>query len=297
MNLETFNSLRKTVETEKGTVGYAEIGEGPPAVFVHGLFVSSYIWRDVIEQLADERRCIAYDLPGHGFSPPQPDQDLSLQGNASILEALCQALELEDIDLVANDTGGAVAQVFAVRRPDLLRSLTLTNCEARDVLPANDPLPELARQLADQGELVEVILQATDMEFAKSELGLAAGTQYHDRFDDEMLQGYFAPHSTSEEGAREVQRFLQSIDRQQLVEIMSEVRKLEVPTMMVWGTGDRFFTLDLAYWLKDNVPGAGEVVEIEGGTLFWPGERPDDLAPHLRRHWAATRETEPMAAD
>lgn len=297
MNLEKFNSLRKTVETSHGTVGYAEIGEGPPAVFVHGLFISSYMWRDVIEDLADMRRCIAYDLPAHGFSPPQPDQDLSLQGNADVLEALCDALELEDFDLVANDTGGAIAQAFAVRRPELLRTLTLTNCEARDVLPADDPVPQLAKQLADQGELVDAIMQATDLDWAQSELGLSVGKQYPERIDEELLEGYFAPHSTSEEGAREVQRFLQSLEQEQLIEIMPDVQKLEVPTMMAWGTGDRFFTTELAYWLKDNVPGATEVIEVDGGALFWPGERPDELVPHLRQHWTAAREEDALAVE
>lgn len=295
MNLETFSSLRRTIETERGTVGYAEIGEGPPAVFVHGLFISSYMWRDVIERLAGERRCIAYDLPGHGFSPPQAEQDLSLQGNADVLEALCEALGLDEVDLVANDTGGAIAQAFAVRRPDLLRSLTLTNCEAREQLPSDEPVPQLAKQLADRGELVDVVLQATDLEFARSELGISVGKQFPERIDEELLQGYFAPHSTSRAGAEGIQRFLASLERSQLVDLIPELERLEVPTLMVWGTGDEFFPLELAHWLKDTVPGATEIVEIEGGKLFWPGERPDELVPHLRRHWAAAREPQAVS--
>src|SRR5687768_1186627 len=190
MNLERFNSLRKTVDTDLGEIGYAEIGEGPPAVFVHGLFVSSFMWRDVIEALAGERRCIAYDLPAHGFSPPQPELDLSLGGLASVLEALCDALDLRDVDLVANDTGGAIAQAFAVRRPDRLRSFTLTNCEADDVLPANDPLPQAAVQLAREGQLADVVMQATDLEFAHSDLGIGPALQFPDRISPELLEGY-----------------------------------------------------------------------------------------------------------
>lgn len=288
MNLDEFNSIRTSVQTDRGEIAYAGTGDGPPAVFVHGLFVSSYMWRDVIAQLGDERRCIAYDLPAHGLTPPNPEQDLSLGGQASILESLCDALDLDEIDLVANDTGGAIAQAFAVRNPDRLRSFTLTNCEADDVLPADDPLPQAAAELAEQGQLAPLLVeQARDIEFARGELGIGNALQYPDRLDEEHLSGYLEPHMASEETAREIERFMRSLDVEDLIALRPQLSTLEVPTMMVWGTGDQFFPLRLAHWLKDTIPGATEVIEIEGGKLFWPGERPDELVPHLRRHWAA----------
>jgi pimeloyl-ACP methyl ester carboxylesterase len=290
MNLEQFNSIRKTVKTEAGELGYAELGEGPPAVFIHGLFVSSYLWRDVIEQVSDERRCIAYDLPAHGLSQVKGDQDLSIPAQAEILEGFCEALGLEDIDLVANDTGGAFAQAFAVRRPDLLRTLTLTNCEADDVLPADDPVPQLAAELAAKGELVQLLVeQSRSMEFARGDLGLGVALQYPDRITEEDLSGYLQPHSGTEDRAREVQRFLAALDVQDLIGLKPGLERVEVPTLIVWGTGDRFFPVRLAHWLRDTIPGTREVVEVEGGALFWPGERPDELVPHLRRHWATAR--------
>lgn len=292
MNLQRFDSIRKTVETSAGEVGYAELGEGPPALFVHGLFVSSYTWAGAMEQLGGERRCIAYDLPAHGLSPANPDQDLSLQGQAGVLEAFCEALGLADLDLVANDTGGAIAQALAVRRPDLLRSLTLTNCEADDVLPADDPLPQAAAELARNGQLADAVMQATDPDFAHSELGIAPALEFPERIDAELLAGLFEPHSKSRANAEEIQRTLASLDAADLVALKPALERLAVPTLMVWGTGDQFFGVRLAYWLRDTIPGASEVVEIEGGKLFWPFERPDELVPHLRRHWESVgRET------
>jgi pimeloyl-ACP methyl ester carboxylesterase len=293
MDLQSFTSLRRTVATSAGTAGYAEIGDGPPAVFVHGLFVSGYMWADVMEQLSGERRCIAYDLPAHGLSPADPSQDLSLQGQAEILEAFCEALGLEEIDLVANDTGGAIAQALAVRRPGLLRSFTLTNCEADDVLPADDPLPQAALQLAREGQLADAVMQATNPDFAHSELGIAPALEFPDRIDAELLAGFFEPHSTQRANAEEIQRTLVSLDAADLVALKPGLERLDVPTLVVWGTGDQFFPVRLAHWLRDTIPGASEVVEVEGGKLFWPGERPDELVPHLRRHWAAAAERQP----
>jgi pimeloyl-ACP methyl ester carboxylesterase len=293
MNLERFASIRKTVTTSAGEIGYAEVGEGPPALFVHGLFVSSYMWGGVMEQVSDGRRCVAYDLPAHGLSPANPDQDLSLQGQSDVLEAFCEAMGLEEIDLVANDTGGAIAQALAVRRPELLRSFTLTNCEADDVLPADDPLPQAAAELARNGQLADAVMQATDPEFARGELGIAPALQYPERIDAELLAGLFEPHSTARATAEEIQRTLASLDAADLVALKPGLERLEVPTMMVWGTGDQFFPVRLAHWLKETIPGATEVVEVEGGKLFWPFERPDELVPHLRRHWAAAAERQP----
>ena len=64
-----------------------------------------------------------------------------------------------------------------------------------------------------------------------------------------------------------------------------DLAKLQVPTLMVWGTGDRFFDVKWAYWLRDLIPGAAEVVEVPDARLFFPYERPDDLAEPLRRFW------------
>src|SRR6516165_9192192 len=90
---------------------------------------------------------IAIDLPLHGRSPVTAGQDLSLAALAAGLEDFCQALELTGINLVANDTGGAIAQIFAARHPERLATFTLTDCDTADNLPPEDfkPMVELAR--------------------------------------------------------------------------------------------------------------------------------------------------------
>jgi len=87
-----------------------------------------------------------------------------------------------------------------------------------------------------------------------------------------------------------VERFVVSIDKAQLLAIEPELRVLRVPTLAMWGTADPIFELPLAYWLRDTIPGCREVVEIPGGKLLWPSERPDELAAQLRRHWGVERE-------
>ena len=297
MNLDDYRAHLRTVATRHGELAYLDVGEGPPAVFVHGLFVSAYMWRDVIEALSGERRCIGYQLPGHGGSTVAPEQELSLTAQAEMLEAFCEALELRDVDLVANDTGGAVAQAFAVRRPELLRTLTLTNCEARDVMPSQDPLPQLIQATAERGELAPLLFaQGRELEFARGDAGIGVGLEHPERLTEDDVAGYLEPHFSTLENAREIERTMRSLRSDDLAALEPGLRRLEVPTLMVWGTGDPFFGVELAHWLRDTIPGAREVVEVDGGKLFWPGERPGELVPHLRRHWAWAGAAEPAGA-
>src|SRR5215469_8753032 len=140
--MERLDKHRAQVGTRSGPASYIDSGgPGRPALFVHGVGSSSYLWRHVIDQLDGQRRCVAFDLPLHGRTPAAAGQDFSLPGLARFLADGCDALELTDIDVVANDTGGAITQVFAVGRPARLHTLTLTNCEAHDNVPPRALLP------------------------------------------------------------------------------------------------------------------------------------------------------------
>src|SRR3954452_10629363 len=121
--------------TARGPAGYLDTGSGPgeAAVFVHGVGTAGSFWRGVIDLIGDERRCVAVDLPLHGRTPAAASYELG--ETADFMAAFCESPGLTGIDLVANDTGGAIAQIFAARRPELLRSFTLTNCDTIGNLP------------------------------------------------------------------------------------------------------------------------------------------------------------------
>ncbi|MFI6500906.1 alpha/beta fold hydrolase [Nonomuraea typhae] len=261
-------------------LAYADQGNGPATLFVHGVGTSSYLWRNVIAELRDERRCIAPDLPAHGGSPIQ--DDLSLPALADTLAGFCDELGLGQVDMVANDTGGAIAQLFAVRHPDKLRSLTLTNCDVHENTPPPGFLPTV--ELAAKGELLplfEVLAQRPDL-IRSSVYG-----DGYERIDDPgaLVDAYVKPILAKPGGGRAFERFLAGIGPEEMVAIESQLTVLAVPTLVVWGTGDAFFGVEWARWLRDTIPGVREVVEIDGGRLFFPDERAGELVPHLRRFW------------
>src|SRR6516164_11619835 len=175
--MERLDKHRSQVQTRSGPASYVDTGgPGRPALFVHGVGSSSYLWRHVIDQLDGQRRCVAFDLPLHGHTPAAAGQDFSLPGLARFLADGCDALELTDIDVVANDTGGAITQVFAADHPERLHTLTLTNCEAHDNVPPRMLLPAVL--LARMGLLAPLATRlARDIPRARKRL---FGSVYQD---------------------------------------------------------------------------------------------------------------------
>ena len=286
MTADEYRALTQSIETPHGRFAYLDVGEGPATVFVHGLFMSGYMWSKVVDALRGERRCIAYNLPVHGGSDVAADQPLDLASQAEMLGGFCDALGLTQFDLVANDTGGAIAQAFAVRAPERVRSLALTNCEARDWMPSKNELGQLVAQLAEAGQLAPLVKGFYDDIPMARQSAFADPYQWPDRISDEELRAIMEPHQATLEAAKEVERFAAALVPQDLAALEPELRRLEVPTIAVWGTSDDIFPIELAHWLRDTIPGFRELVEVEGGKLFWPFERPDDLVPHLLRLWA-----------
>jgi pimeloyl-ACP methyl ester carboxylesterase len=283
--MERLDKHRSQVRTQSGPASYIDTGgSGRPVLFVHGVGTSAYLWRHVIGELNGQRRCVAVDLPLHGLTPAASGQDFSLPGLARFVAGFCDALELTDIDLVANDTGGAIAQAVAVGRPERLHTLTLTNCEAHDNLPPKALLPTVL--LARMGLFARIAPRLVrSLPRAHERF---AGTGYQDvaNLPKEISLAWLEQAFGTAESARQFQRLLTSLRARDLLAIEPALARLQVPTLIVWGTGDKFFHLKWAYWLRDTIPGASDVVEIEGGRLFFPDERAAELTAALRRHWA-----------
>lgn len=274
----------KRVATPFGDIAYAEQGNGPAALFVHGVFKNAYFWRHVIERVSDLRRCIAVDLMAHGDTRIAPDQDVSFSVQAEMLEAFCDRLNLDQVDLVANDSGAGIAQIFAARHPGRIRTLTITDSDTHDNWPppAFMPAVELARQgkLAERGKRLLADPNAARAAYTRS-------YEHPENISDETLRIYLEPIFGTPEAARNVERFVAVQDSKHTVQIAPLLRRLEAPALVVWGTNDVFFPVKWAYWLRGALPKCRPVVELEGAKLWFPEERPEELVKPLREHWQA----------
>jgi pimeloyl-ACP methyl ester carboxylesterase len=281
---------RRNISLTRGDVAYVDQGDeeadAPTALFLHGVLVNADIWRNVIGPVADLRRCIAPDLPAHGATPAPAGgaADLSLHGLAATLDELCEQLELAQVDLVANDTGGAVAQVFAARYPGRVRTLTLTNCDVHDNFPPDAFQPFVA--LAESGEFGPLVAaMAGDLALARSEVGFGMGYAHPDQLSDEVLLSYLAPFVPDQ--GKALERLLTASSAAELMAVEPLLAELQAPTQVAWGTGDAFFAPEWAERLANMIPGVQRVVLVPDAMLFWPDERAAELVPLLREFWRA----------
>ncbi|MGZ6642567.1 MAG: alpha/beta fold hydrolase [Solirubrobacteraceae bacterium] len=280
-HLERF---RRSVQTPAGTVSVIDVGAGPAALLVHGVGTNAHLWRHVIAAVAGpERRCVAVDLPLHGRSPASAKQPFGIAAFAELLEALCAELDLAAVDLVANDTGGAIAQVFAATHPARIRTLALTNCETHDNVPPRAFRPTIL--LARAG-----ILARTGPRLLRDP-GRARRRVFGSGYEDvealplEVLRSFLEPVLATTERARQFERWLTSLHARDLLAVEPALRRLEAPTLVAWGTGDRFFDVRWARWLAETLPNVRGVVEIPRGRLFFPDERAPELVALLEGHW------------
>jgi len=281
MDVSTFTAHRRSLDTPDGEIAYTEFGSGPAALFVHGLGTNGVLWRHVIEDVRDTSRCVAIDLPLHGASPAR--DDLSATALAQAVADLCDGLGLAEVDLVGNDTGGAVAQIFAARHPDRIRTLTLTNCDCEGNFPPEEFLPMV--EAARQGGLAESFTGIVADRAAWPANPLGSGYEHPEQVPEEVWEAYLVPIGGTAERARAFERAIAALDPVQMDAIAEPLRALTAPTQLVWGTGDTTFGITWAHHLRDIIPGAQGIVEVDGAKVFFPEERPADLIPHLHKHW------------
>jgi pimeloyl-ACP methyl ester carboxylesterase len=263
-----------------------ERGEGPVALFVHGVLLNGHLWRHQLEHLSDVRRCIAVDLLAHGDTEIAPDQDVSVTGNAQMIEAFLDALHIEQVDLVGNDSGGGIAQIFAATHPERVRSLTLTDCDTHDNWPPEAFKPFLAMAAAGglRGTLDAML---SDKGVYRSPQALGPAYEYPERVSDDSVEQYLRPFVRNDQRTRDLQRFLAAFDNAHTRAVESQLKMLKTPTLIVWGTDDVYFDVKWSRWLADTIPGTRRRVELEGARIFFPEERWLEFNQELRAHWEA----------
>ena len=282
-NYAEFAAARQFVDTQYGRVAVVENGTGPAAVFLHGFPLNGFHWRYQLTELADLRRCIAIDLMGLGHTEIRANQELSFSAQAQMVLATLDALGVKDFDLVGNDTGGGIAQIIATKVPARIRSLVLTNADIHDNWPPK--ALGVVHAAATDGVLDDLFVgYLANPEQARNGLGsmVFEDPQY---LTAELLEAYLGPITTTAERRDDINRFITSQNNAETVAIKSNLERLTAPTLILWGTGDPFFGVEWAYWLRDTIPGVRNVIEFPQAKLFFPEERAEEVTAHIRNHW------------
>ena len=287
MDVEALEAHRRSATTASGPVSYLDVGQGRPAVFIHGLIANSLLWRHVISAVvSDQRRCIAIDLPGHGHTPPADvNADVSLTGLARRVIELCDHLNLDRFDLVANDTGGAVAQIVAAHAGDRLSTFTLTDCDTEGNTP-----PTLFRPITVAARFGLIARVGPHLAARRHLMHrvLGIGYQHPRRLPAQVVDAYAMPVLGTADSSRALSRIITALSSADLTAVRPQLANLTAPTLIVWGTGDPLFHTKWAHRLAQLIPSTTAVRLLDRARMHFPDEHAHLFIPHLRQHWASS---------
>lgn len=286
LDAAAYGRERRTAATSFGDIAYLERGEGKAALFLHGFPLSSFQWRGVLAPLSAHRRCIAPDFMGLGHTRVAKGQNLSPGGQAAMLVALLDRLSIPVVDLVANDSGAAVAQLLAAHHPERVRSLLLTNGDSEQDCPPAALRPVI--ELAKTGTYADTWLAPwlADKALARSAKGIGGMCYANPAHPtDEAIEAYFAPILASRDRKDLVHAFTRALEANALAGVEPALRRFKGPVRIVWGTADTLFSPATPDYLDRTFGRSLGVRRLAGSRLFWPEERPDVIIEEARRLW------------
>jgi pimeloyl-ACP methyl ester carboxylesterase len=267
---------RREIDLPAGRIRYREAGEGKPVVFVHGYLVDGRLWDGVVDGLSDRCRCLAPDWPiGAQQIAMKPDADLSPYGIAAIIASFLEALDLEDVTIVGNDSGGAMSQVLVTRHPERIGRLVLTNCDTHENFPPGifKTMPPIAKLPGGMAVLaapfrIPALARAAFKPFTKKPI------------PPELIASWMEPALHDPGVKRDTKKVTVGMNKRYTLEAAEKLRSSELPVLLTWAPGDRLFPLKYAQRLAADTPNA-RLVEIPDAATFVPLDQPQRLADEI----------------
>lgn len=286
MSASNFHAARKFASVKHGKIAYLDEGAGPALLFIHGFPLNGFQWRGAIGRLNSVRRCIAPDLLGLGYTNVANGQSLAPEAQAEMLLALMDHLGVRKFDLIANDSGGAVAQLLALADPDRINSMLLTNCDVEtDWAPAAlTPVIALARENQWAHQWLKPWL--ADKELARSAEGLG-GLCYEDpnTLTDDIIECYLRPLVETPRKERMANGYAAALGPNALGGAEASLRKFKAPVKIVWGEADPIFSAESPAYLDRLFPRSKGVRRLPQAKLFFPEEYPHVIAEEAMKLW------------
>jgi pimeloyl-ACP methyl ester carboxylesterase len=272
----TETSERKEIELPAGRIRYREAGAGKPVVFVHGYLVDGRLWDGVVDRLSDRCRCIAPDWPiGAQQIAMKPDADLTPYGIAATIDNFLEALDLEDVTIVGNDSGGAMSQVLVTRHPQRIGRLVLTNCDTHENFPPGifKTMPPIAKLPGGMALLaapfrIPALARAAFKPFTRGKI------------PDELVASWMRPGLNDPAVKHDVKKVTVGMNKRYTLEAAEKLKSADLPVLLTWAPGDKLFPISYAQRLASETPNA-RIVEIPDANTFVPLDQPQRLADEI----------------
>jgi pimeloyl-ACP methyl ester carboxylesterase len=266
-----------TIRLDSTTIHYEEQGpaDGHPVVFVHGYAMGGSLWRALSERLAAAgMRCVAPTWPLGAHTEPL-GAPLTMEGAARIVAEMLVALELDDVVLVGNDTGGAIAQIVATTEPGRLGALVLTGCDAFEHFP-----PPILKPLIAAARSPLTFAAALAPLRTRVGRSIAYGKLAHADIDA-LANEWTRPAQSDGRIREDLRRFTASLDRETTIRAAAALPGFTKPALIAWSADDAFFGLEDGRRLAAVLPDARFEL-IEQARTFSMIDQPDRLAGLIR---------------
>jgi pimeloyl-ACP methyl ester carboxylesterase len=270
----------KRVRVDALDVEYVDTGTGPTVLFVHGVYVAGALWNDVVAELGDGFRCIVPTWPLGAHSTPTDGADLGAEATSRRIVHFMDALDLTDVTVVANDTGGGLV-LASLGDPTLgtsrIARLVLTNCDSYEHFPPGSfaQIVKLCRlSSAAGGAIVRLLATGPGQSFFLKAVSKHPPSPQRQR----EIFGAFA---TSGAARRDAVTVTASLDPALTLRAAPAIEAFDRPVTLAWGTEDKLFPLDHALRLRDAFPRA-TLIEIPDCSAFVMLDAPQKLAAAIR---------------
>ncbi|MBJ6763554.1 alpha/beta hydrolase [Myxococcaceae bacterium JPH2] len=278
-----WRAARRFAPLSFGKIAYVERGTGDAAVFLHGAPLNGFQWRGAFDRLCNVRRCIAPDFMGLGYSEVPASQPVAASDQVDMLAAFLDSLGVSQVDIVASDSGGAVAQLFLVKYPQRVKSMLLTNCDTEPNSPPPSVMPII--EMSRAGTLADSTAEwLTNPDKARATFG-AGVFEHPSQLTNEIVEFYAAPMVSSPLRREQYHAFHRALAPNPLAGIEAKLKRTHVPVRMVWGASDTIFPVADAQYLDRTFPGSQGIRFVPNGKLFFQEENPDIIAEEALRLW------------
>jgi pimeloyl-ACP methyl ester carboxylesterase len=267
---------RREIQLSTGKIRYREAGAGRPIVFVHGYLVDGRLWDGVVDALADRFRCLAPDWPlGAQQLALNPDADLSPPGIARLIAEFVEKLELEDVTIVGNDSGGAISQILAANHPQQVARLALTNCDTHENFPpgifkAMPPLAKLPGGMVVLSAPFRIPAVARQAFAPFSRKGIPA----------DLIASWMRPATQDGAIMRDLKKVTAGMNKRHTLAAAAKLRDTDLPIRLLWAPGDRFFPIKYAERLASETSNT-KLVQIPDARTFVPFDQPQRVAEEI----------------
>ena len=271
----------REIRTSTGMIRVRESGpkDGPVLFFVHGFMVDGRLWRKVIAEVDGWARCIAPDLPFGSHTIPMDDSaDLSAKGVAKQLAELLEILEVDDVTVVGNDTGGAMTQVLVTEHPERIGRMVLTSCDAFEAFPPKLFVPIVRAGSAGPAAVKAMLAPMRVAAMRRTPLGYGFTAKHG--IPDDITESWVTPALTNKDVRRDIAKLCRGIRPAVTLDAAAKLPAFRKPVLLAWAKEDKFFPPSLAERLAATLPDS-RLEWVEDSYAFVPEDQPARLAELL----------------